>query len=86
VAESVSIYVNELLRRQIAVADQLGVNILGADRELYCLNLELLLIIGVVMKALNDKGVVTDAELIAGLNAALEGDWPPWIKNQTPPP
>jgi hypothetical protein len=86
VAESVSIYVNELLRRQIAVADQLGVNVLGAGRELYCINLELLLLVGVLMKALSDKGVVSDAEWLQRLDVALEGDWPPWIKDQTPPP
>lgn len=79
-------YVNNLLRRQIALSDDLGVNVLGAGRELYCVNVELLLLVSVVMKVLNDKGIVSDAEWVAALNVALADPFPAWIKDQTPPP
>jgi hypothetical protein len=38
-----------------------------------------------VMKALNDKGIVLDAEWISRLDTALDGPWPAWILNQTTP-
>jgi hypothetical protein len=41
--------------------------------------------LGTIMKALNDKGVVLDAEWLSRLDAALDGPWPDWIINQTNP-
>jgi hypothetical protein len=79
-------YVNTLLRRQIALSDDLGANVTGAGRELYCINAELLVVISVVLKVLKDKGFVTDAEWTSALNAALDDPFPAWIKDQIPPP
>lgn len=79
-------YVNELLRRQIQVAPLLGTEVMSVDRQSYALNLELLTLLAVVMKGLNDKGVINDAEWLNALDHALDGDWPDWIVHQTPPP
>jgi hypothetical protein len=86
VAATVPEYVDPLLRGQISAAALLGVNILAVDKQLYDVNLTLLTLIGMVLKALNDHGVVLDAEWQARLNSALAGSWPDWIINQTPPP
>jgi hypothetical protein len=85
VAATIPEYVDILLRRQIAAADRLGVQMLLVDRQLYDVNLTLLTLVGVLMKALNDKGVVLDAEWQTRLNAALQGNWPAWILSQTDP-
>lgn len=79
-------YVDALLRRQMAAVDQLGVKVLLVDKQLYDINLSLLVLLGVVMKALNDKGVVLDAEWLARVNGAAIGAWPDWILDQTDPP
>lgn len=85
-AQFVPTYVEELLRRQQqAASGQLGVSLLMVNPELYKVDLTLLVMIGVVMKALNDKGIVSDAEWLDRLNTALDGDWPAWILNQTNP-
>jgi hypothetical protein len=78
-------YVQVLLRRQISATGNLGVDITQASRELYLTNVSLLVLIGVVMKALNDKGVVLDAEWQTRVNAALQGTWPDWIIAQVNP-
>jgi hypothetical protein len=85
-AQFVEAYVEELLKRQQATTTgQLGVSLLLVGPELYKVDLTILVMIGVVMKALNDKGVVLDAEWISRLDAALDGPWPAWILNQTNP-
>jgi hypothetical protein len=85
-AQFVEAYVEELLKRQqAATTGQLGVSLLLVGPELYKVDLTILVMIGVVMKALNDKGVVLDAEWISRLDAALAGPWPDWILNQTNP-
>lgn len=78
-------YVQVLLRRQISATSSLGVDITQASRELYLTNVSLLVLLGVVMKALNDKGVVLDAEWQTRVNAALQGAWPDWIIAQVNP-
>jgi hypothetical protein len=86
VAQFVPTYVEELLRRQqAATTGQLGVSLLLVGPELYKVDLTLLVMLGTIMKALNDKGVVLDAEWLTRLDAALDGPWPDWIVNQTNP-
>jgi hypothetical protein len=85
-AQFVETYVEELLRRQQATTTgQLGVSLLLVGPELYKVDLTILVMLGVIMKALNDKGVVPDAEWLTRLDAALDGPWPAWILNQTDP-
>jgi hypothetical protein len=86
VAGSVPEYVDPLLRGQIAAANLLGIQIMSAGKDLYDVNLTVLALLGMVIKALNDKGVVLDAEWQDRLNHALDGNWPAWIVNQTDPP
>lgn len=85
-AATIPEYVDPLLRGQIAAATQLGVDLMRVDRQLYDVNLTLLTAIGMIMKALNDKGVVLDAEWQTRLNGALAGSWPTWVITQVPPP
>lgn len=84
-AATVVEYVDFLLRRQISAADRLGVQLLSVDRQTWAANLTQLILVGVVMKALNDHNVVLDAEWQTRLNSALTGTWPDWILNQTNP-
>lgn len=84
-AATIPEYVDPLLRAQIAAAAQLGVQVMSVDKQLYDIDLTLLTLVGVIMKALNDKGVVLDAEWQTRLNTALQGTWPAWILNQTNP-
>lgn len=78
-------YVAELLRRQAAVSDQVGAYIFGVSRETYCINVTVLTLLGVVMKAMVDKGAITDAEWLTRLDHALDGTWPSWIVGQVNP-
>lgn len=78
-------YVQELLRRQISATGALGVDVTQIGRELYLINVSLLVLLGVVMKALNDHGTVLDAEWQTRVNAALQGAWPDWILAQVNP-
>lgn len=78
-------YVQVLLRRQISAVGSVGVDITQESRELYLTNVSLLVLIGVVMKALNDHGTVLDVEWQTRVNAALAGAWPDWILAQVNP-
>ena len=84
-AATIPEYVDILLRRQIAAASQLGVNLTLVDRQLYDVNLTLITLVGVLMKALNDHSVILDAEWQTRLNSALTGSWPDWITTQSNP-
>jgi hypothetical protein len=79
-------YVPYLLAAQASATQQIGVNIYGVARELYVTNLSLLALIGMITRALHDKGVVTDGEWLDYLNAAYSpGPWPVDMLNQIPP-
>lgn len=78
-------YVPYLLAAQTAATSQIGVNIYAVARELYVQNLSQLALIGMIIKALHDKGVVLDAEWLTRLNAAYTGPWPTDMLNQIPP-
>lgn len=84
-ANFVPTYVGYLLPAQAGACLQMGTDLYGAPRDLYAVNLSLLALIGVMMKALNDKGVVLDAEWIDRLNHALDGTWDPNIIGQVKP-
>lgn len=78
-------YVPYLLAGQTAAAQTVGVNIYGVARELYVTNLSVLAMLGMVIKALHDHGVVLDAEWQTRLDAAFAGPWPPDLLNQVDP-
>lgn len=78
-------YVQVLLQRQFSATSQVGIDMTQVSRELYLTDVSLLVLLGVVMKALNDKGIVLDAEWQTRVNAALAGTWPSWILAQVDP-
>jgi hypothetical protein len=78
-------YVPYLLSAQAAAGKQVGVNVYGIDHQTYVVNLSVLTLIGMVIKALNDHGVVLDAEWQTRLNAAYQGPWPANLINQVDP-
>lgn len=78
-------YVPYLLAAQASATQVVGVNVYGIARELYVTNLSLLALIGMICKALNDKGVVLDGEWLTRLNAAYSGAWAADMLNQIPP-
>lgn len=84
-ADTVPEYVAYLLPAQAGAAFQIGSDLYSTPRDLYAINLSLLALIGVMMKALNDKGVVLDAEWIDRLSHALDGNWDPGMINQVRP-
>jgi hypothetical protein len=86
VAATISPYVDQLLRAQNVAAGKLGTDVLRADKQTYNIDLTVLTLFGVVMKALNDHGVILDAEWQTRLNSALDGTWPDWIISQLPQP
>jgi hypothetical protein len=85
VAATIPEYVDPLLRRQAAASNMLGTYIFGSGKEVYNIDLTVLTLIAVIMKALNDKGVVLDAEWLTRLSTSLNGTWPDWILNQHDP-
>ncbi|HEX2551622.1 MAG TPA: hypothetical protein VHK64_08515 [Nocardioidaceae bacterium] len=78
-------YVGYLLPAQASACTRVGTDVYTIPLDLYAVNLSLLTLIGVMMKALNDKGVVLDAEWLDRLNHALDGTWDPNILAQVRP-
>jgi hypothetical protein len=84
---SLPTYVAALWERQQIIAVKLGSDISQAAKETRVLNRALLVLLATLIKTLVDKGVVTDAELIATLNTARDAaydDEPVWTPK--PPP
>ena len=77
-------YAEAIWERQKVIAKKSGVELGMTPKELRVLNKSLVVVISTVIKTLVDKGVMTDAELLATLNAARDEtyvDEPIW----TPP-
>ena len=90
-AQFVHQYVGELLKRQHLVAqaypDVIGTDPMYSSRQLYNLNLQVLLMIGTVMKKISEVAPqVTDQVWIDALNHAIDSSpqapWPDWVLNQ----
>jgi hypothetical protein len=64
------------VRNQIAL--QMGVDATTTPKEMRAVSNADLAAIGVVIKCLTDKGLITPAELQAGANAALGADGSVW--------
>jgi hypothetical protein len=65
-------YVQQMRDRQAVIARKLGSDIGQVDKQTRVANLSLLVLLAAVIKTLVDKGVITDAELLATLNAARD--------------
>jgi hypothetical protein len=92
-AQFIHQYVGELLRRQHTVAqafpDVIGTDPMFTSRQLYNLNLQTLMILGVIMKVISDVAPqVTDEVWLSRLDAAIDSSpefpWPQWILDQDP--
>lgn len=68
-------YVPYLLAGQVAAARAVGVEPYYIDRQAWVMNLAVLDLIGMIVKALNDKAIVLDAEWLVRLNSAYAGVW-----------
>lgn len=67
------------------IARKMGLYVDSSDKTLRVVASAVAVPIGVLAKVLVDKGVVTDAELQAALNAAAADDYPE-EPNDPPPP
>jgi hypothetical protein len=86
-------YLPYLLKAMHNAAGLTGTDIMGADRGRYLQHLELLTLIAMLMKVIQDlhPTVATDAAWLQRLNASLDTgpggakDWPGWIVLEIPP-
>lgn len=72
-------YVTALRDRQRIIATKFGSDPARADKQSRALGLAMLVIIACVIKALVDKGLLTDADILSTLNTARDaayGDEP----------
>lgn len=65
-------YVRQMYARQRVIAEKLGSDISRSTKPVRVLNLSILVLLAVPIKALVDKGVLTDQELISILNEARD--------------
>ncbi len=65
-------YVTQIWDRQRVIGRKLGSDVGRVDKQTRVLVLSIDVIIAVIVKVLVDKGVVTDAELLAALDAARD--------------
>ncbi|HET6214915.1 MAG TPA: hypothetical protein VFE14_18755 [Micromonosporaceae bacterium] len=69
---TIATYVQQMRDRQAVIARKLGADIGQVDKQTRVQNVATLVLIAAVIKTLVDKGVITDAELLATLNAARD--------------
>lgn len=65
-------YVSALSNRQQVIAAKYGSDVTSAPKPARVLNKSLLVLLAVLVKTLVDKGVITDADLNATLDAARD--------------
>lgn len=69
-------YIAEMQQRQYQIGLALGCDLSKTDKTTRIVNMATLAMIATVMKTLVDQGVITDAQLLATLNAALAENFP----------
>lgn len=69
---SLATYVGQLWDRQRTIAVKFGADLSRADKQTRVLDRSLLVLLATVIKTLVDKGVLTDAELLATLDTARD--------------
>lgn len=65
-------YVQQMRDRQAVVARKLGGDVFRSDKTLRVLNLSELTLLAAVVKTLVDNAIITDAQLLATLDAARD--------------
>lgn len=68
-------YIRAMWTRQEVMARRMGCDITASGKSTRVLNLSLVALVAVLVKVLVDKGVITDSELTAALNAARDDDY-----------
>lgn len=73
-------YVDVLVQREQIVAKKLGVDLGWSDKSTRVVNRCMLVLTAVTVKAIVDKGLATDAEMLALLDSAGSVAWSdiPW--------
>lgn len=69
-------YVGQLWATQREIASRLGSDLSTAEKRTRVVDQSLLAVVAIVVKALVDKGVITDQDLGAARNAVLGENWP----------
>jgi hypothetical protein len=73
---TVAVYAQNLWDKFRIIARKFGAEPAVVDKQTRVLHMAQQVLLAAVIKALTDKGVVTDAELTAALNGARDDDWP----------
>lgn len=68
-------YVNRMRIVHSQVGAKLGTDVSGLPKGLRASDMAILVVIAVVLKTVVDKGLVTDAELLAQLDALADGSY-----------
>ena len=69
---SIPQYVNFMQTRQQIIATKMGSDPARTDKQIRVFNLALLILIACIVKTLVDKGVISDADILATLNTARD--------------
>lgn len=69
---SIPQYVTVIRDRQRIIARKLGCDPMRADKQTRAINLASIIIAACVLKAIVDKGLISDAEVLAVFNAARD--------------
>lgn len=73
---TVKTYANQFTRRAVVVARKFGFDPELSDKPTRVLVRTLMVVLGVVVKLLVDKGVFTDQELLAAFDTAADDAYP----------
>lgn len=68
-------YVTQLWTEQRKLAKRLGADLGRADKPTRVLNMANLILAGIIIKVLVDKGVVTNADILSGIASARDEVW-----------
>jgi hypothetical protein len=79
-------YWNNLKNIRDQIALSMGADVSQADKDTRAISNATLAAVSILAKTLTDKGVVTDAELLARANAALGADGSFWDDEPIHPP
>jgi hypothetical protein len=69
---TIQTYVQQMLDRQLVIAKKYGSDISRIEQQIRVQNLAELTLLATVIKTLTDKGLISDAELLATLNTARD--------------
>jgi hypothetical protein len=83
---TIQVYVTNLRDKFRLIARKFGTDPTTTDKQTRALHLAQLVLLAAVIKALTDKGTITDGDLLAALNSARDDTWPDEPLEPPPPP